>query len=159
GKTDAVVLDFGGVVEALGPVDQISIRRKGAGGGPAPVRICPECETRNPTSVRFCRECGHEFPPPQLNLNSTASDAAVLSTQRVEPKSLPVSRALYSRHSKEGKPDSLRVDYLCGLSRHSEWICFEHSGRPRENAAHWWARRLPGTRTPNTVEEALALAP
>lgn len=70
---------------------------------------------------------------------------------------MPVSKVMYYRHQKPGRPDSLRVEYLCHLARHSEWICFEHSGPPRVEAAWWWARRMPGTRTPNTVAEALAL--
>jgi DNA repair protein RadD len=160
GKLDALVLDFGGVVDALGPIDRISVTRKRkGGGGPAPVRTCPACQTKNPTSVRHCRECGHEFPPPAVNLAPGASDAAVLSTQRVEPKSIPVTRVLYFRHTKPGKPDSLRVEYLCGLSRHVEWVLLEHSRQAREDAALWWSRRMPGTRTPNTIAEALELAP
>jgi DNA repair protein RadD len=158
GKTDTLFLDFGGTVEALGPIDRISVPRKKSQGGAAPVRICPECQARNPTSVRLCRGCGHEFPAPQLNLTGTATDSAILSF-REEPKELLVTRVLYHRHAKEGKPDSLRVEYLCGLSRHSEWVCLEHTGFPREQATRWWSKRMPGSRTPNTVAEALELSP
>lgn len=158
GKADAVVLDFGGVVEALGPIDRIEVRRRKGKGGPTPFRRCPECGAENATAVRLCRECGHEFPPPQVALNGTASNAAILSSQQ-EPKRLPVTRVLYHVHKKEGKPDSLRVEYLCGLARHSEWVCLNHSGFPREQAARWWAARAPGMRTPSSVAEAINLTP
>ena len=63
---------------------------------------------------------------------------------------------LYVRHEKPGKPPSLRVTYECGLARHSEWVCFEHTGFPREKACAWWRRRAEGMAVPRTVAEALA---
>ena len=62
----------------------------------------------------------------------------------------------YARHEKPGKPTSMRVTYRCGLARHSEWICFEHKGYPREKAGRWWVQRARDSAIPSTVEEALA---
>ncbi|MFM7423037.1 MAG: DNA helicase, partial [Alphaproteobacteria bacterium] len=55
-----------------------------------------------------------------------------------------------------GKPASLRVIYECGLIQHSEWVCFEHTGFPRDKALSWWRRRAPDLPPPMTVNEALA---
>jgi DNA repair protein RadD len=49
----------------------------------------------------------------------------------------------------------MRVDYGCGLVRHSEWICFEHRGYARQRAVAWWQQRSASP-VPATVAEALA---
>ena len=68
---------------------------------------------------------------------------------------LDVTGVGYARHEKLGKPASLRVTYQCGLACHSEWVCLEHTGFPREKAVGWWRRRTEGLPTPATVDEAL----
>ena len=46
---------------------------------------------------------------------------------------------------------------MIGLTRRiSEWVCFEHHGRPRNDAEQWWAYRSGAFPVPSTVEEALA---
>jgi DNA repair protein RadD len=68
-----------------------------------------------------------------------------------------VSTVSYARHQgRDGKPDSMRVDYWCGLAKHSEWSCFEHTGYPRQKACEWWNKRAPGSPVPMTVADALA---
>jgi DNA repair protein RadD len=53
-----------------------------------------------------------------------------------------VSRVDYKLHRKEGKPDSMRVDYYDGLLRcASEWVCFDHIGYARQKAINWWCKR------------------
>ena len=122
--------------------------------GEAPVKVCPECQTINHASVRRCIECDHEFPPPAIQVAAKAASNALLSTQ-VASSWLDVTGVTYVRHEKPGKPASLRVTYDCGLARHSEWICFEHTGFPREKAIGWWRRRAEGVPMPATVDEAL----
>ena len=63
----------------------------------------------------------------------------------------------YARHEKPGKPPSLRVDYQSGMVSHSEWVCLEHPGYPRQKAATWWANRAAGLPLPRHVDEALAV--
>ena len=77
----------------------------------------------------------------------------MLSTMR--PQWVAVSGVAFSRHEKPGKPPSLRVDYHCGLVRHSEWICFEHTGFAREKAVAWWRARSKAP-VPSTITAALA---
>ena len=155
GKEDCLVLDFAGNTARHGPIDMVDGRKKEpAGGGEAPIKVCPECQTINHASARQCIECDHEFPPPVVKVSAEAASNALLSTQ-IQASWCDVTGVTYSRHEKPGKPASLRVTYDCGLARHSEWLCFEHTGFPREKAVGWWQRRAPQVPAPASVEQAL----
>lgn len=155
-KDNCLILDFAGWIETHGPIDLIKAKKKGEKGeGVAPTKTCPECKTIVFAGVTVCPDCGFEFPPPQLKIEHKASEAAVLSTQ-MKVESYPVTGISYHRHKKEGKPDSLRVDYESGLMKHfSDWVCLEHSGGAREMACFWW-RKHSKTSPPKNVTEALA---
>ena len=127
-KPNCLILDYGQNVERHGFIDTIKVRPKGeAGGGEAPVKLCPSCQTANHAAVRNCIECGHEFPAPALNHASTSYGGAMISTQ-VEAKWLDVKTVEYDLHQKEGKPDSVKVTYNCEMVRVSEWLCPDHGG-------------------------------
>jgi hypothetical protein len=67
-------------------------------------------------------------------------------------------RVIYRLHHKLGNPDSVRVDYWCGLSRvASEWLCFGHEGLARKKAVRWWRERVPGVPPPSDAHEAIAM--
>jgi DNA repair protein RadD len=155
GKDDCLVLDFAGNTARHGPIDLVDGRKKEpAGGGEAPIKVCPECQTINHASARQCIECDHEFPPPVVKVSTNAATNALLSTQ-VHSTWCEVTGVSYAVHEKTGKPASLRVTYENGLARHSEWVCFEHTGFPREKAVAWWRQRAPHLAAPSTVHEAL----
>ncbi len=156
-KTDCLVLDFAGNIARHGPIDAVKPKRpKDGGDGDAPVKVCPDCNSIVHAAVRECPDCGHLFPPPQIKIEAKASGLDILSGG--PPQWLPVTRVSYARHDKPGKPPSLRVDYWSGLSSHSEWVCIEHGGYPRQKAASWWANRAPGMPLPKGVNEALAVS-
>lgn len=157
GKEDCLVLDFAGNTARHGPIDTVDGRKKEKNdgeAGDAPIKVCPECQTINHASVRHCIKCAYAFPPPVVKVAAKAAENALLSTQQ-QSVWCDVTGVSYVRHEKPGKPASLRVTYECGLARHSEWVCFEHTGFPREKAATWWRRRASDTPTPATVDEAL----
>ncbi|MDK9720413.1 MAG: DEAD/DEAH box helicase [Rhodospirillales bacterium] len=154
GKQNCLVLDFAGNVARHGPIDAIVPKEPGKGDGEAPVKVCPSCSSILPAGQRECPDCGHVFPPPEIKIEASATTLEILSMNR--PQWTQVSEIAYARHEKPGKPPSLRVDYLCGMVRHREWICFEHTGYPRQKAVSWWQKRAPGMAVPATVEEALA---
>ena len=155
GKDDCLVLDFAGNTARHGPIDTVDGRKKEpAGDGEAPIKVCPECQTINHASARHCIECDHEFPPPVVKVAPQAASNALLSTQ-IQAAWCDVTGVTYARHDKPGKPASLRVTYECGLARHSEWVCFEHTGFPRDKAVGWWRRRAGNLPPPATVDEAL----
>lgn len=157
GKEDCLVLDFAGNTARHGPIDTVDGHKDPSeGGGEAPIKVCPECDTINHASVRRCFNCGHEFPPPEIKVAKAAATNALLSTQ-IKPEWCEVTGVTYGVHDKPGKPTSMRVTYECGLARHSEWVCFEHTGFPRTKAEAWWRQRSSAP-IPRTVEEAMQAA-
>ncbi len=159
GKEDCLVLDFAGNTARHGPIDTVDGRKKEKSeeAGEAPIKVCPECQAINHASIRLCTACGFEFPPPVVKVAARAASDALLSTQQKAEWS-EVTGVSYARHEKPGKPASLRVTYSCGLSQHSEWVCFEHTGYPREKACAWWQHRAVDRPVPRNVAEALEVA-
>lgn len=158
GKENCLVLDFGQNSARFGPIDQINGRkRQSEGGGDAPVKECPECESILAAGVRQCPDCGFEFPPPAPAIDSTSSTAAILSSQ-IKPEWVAVTGVSYAKHEKPGKPPSLRVDYQCGLMRHREWVGFESSSDfARRRAVAWWHQRTGNNSAPIRVDAVLSV--
>lgn len=156
GKENCLVLDFAGNVRRHGPIDLVRPRRPGeAGGGDAPTKVCPECESIIALSAAECPDCGHVFPTREVKIAPTAATLPVLSPKM---QWLPVHGVSYSRHDKLGGLPSLKVTYSCGLKSYSEWVCIEHQGYARQKAADWWRKRAPGCPVPLTVDQAIAEA-
>lgn len=168
GKTDCLVLDFGGNILRHGPVDAIQVTDpKSPGDGEAPAKECPECHAVVHAAYAVCPECGHEFPPPERQKHdATATDEGILSgggqTSRWEEQVSDVSYHLhYKRDDPTGEsPPTMRVEYQCGFnSWYREWVCIEHprNGYARQKAEQWWQTRSNDP-VPDTVEEAVDLA-
>lgn len=156
-KEDCLVLDFADNVTRHGPVDMPHVKQPGEpGGGDAPVKICEECAAYNYAGVRFCVECGWEFPPPEPKYKEKASQKPIMSHQ-VEPVTYRVDDVVYYRHQKEGKPDSLKVEYRTSIGHQREWVCLEHSGYAKNKAVQWWRSRTTELPVPNSVTEALEM--
>ena len=154
GKENCLVLDFAGNVARHGPIDLVKATSKEKGDGEAPFKTCPVCEKEVHAAIRTCPQCGHAFPPPETKIEATATTKEILSSNK--PEWIPVYDVVYHYHKKEGKPPSMRVEYICGINSHKEWVCFEHQGFARQKAAHWWSRRAaPGIRMPDTINAAL----
>jgi DNA repair protein RadD len=163
GKSDCLVLDFGGNVLRHGPVDQIKLRTPGNGDGEAPAKECPECSAVIAAGYATCPECGYEFPPPEKSKHeATATNEGILSgqTSRWDESVGSVSYHIhYKRDDPTGEaPPTMRVEYQCGFIRtYREWVCFEHTGYARAKAEKWWRERS-NEAVPATVEEAVDLA-
>lgn len=157
GKENCLVLDFAGNVRRHGPIDLVRPKRPGEnGGGQAPTKVCPTCESILALSATECPDCGYEFPAREVKIAPTAATLPVLSPKA--PQWLQVSGVSYNRHDKRGGQPSLKVTYSCGLTTYSEWVCFEHQGYARQRAADWWRKRAPGLPVPLSVDEAIARA-
>lgn len=160
GKSDCLVLDFGGNILRHGPVDALEIKERGAGTGEAPAKECPECQEVVHAATSVCPGCGFVFPPPTRGQHEQeATTAGVLSGEVTETEHA-VSEVTYSIHVKrdaaEGHPRSMRVDYRVGFYDYrSEWVCFEHSGYARSKAEAWWRER---SREPFPESAARAVA-
>lgn len=156
GKADCLVLDYGQNVERHGFIDAVRVKDKtaGTGGGDAPVKECPACQELVSAGLRLC-PCGHLFPAPELNHGAHSYGGAILSSQATA-EWVDVDSVSYTRHKKDGKPDSIRVVYQCGLKSISEWLCPDHGGYA---ASRYTARKSALCATADTTDEALAEAP
>jgi len=159
GKKNCLVLDFAGNTRRLGPInDPVLPRKKGQGaGGSAPVRLCPECSTYSHASARVCENCGYEFPR-IIKIDPFASLQSVMTADLPQIVEFDVTRIEFLRHKKLGRPDSLRVTYICGLRRFEEWICLEHAGYAGVKARAWWEERADPP-APSTVTEFFDILP
>ena len=155
-KENCLVLDFAGNVRRHGPIDLVRPKRPGdGGGGEAPTKVCPECDSIIALSATECPDCGYVFPPREVKIAPTAATLPVLSPK---VQWLPVHGVSYSRHDKRGGRPSLKVTYSCGLKAYNEWVCIEHQGYARQKALEWWRKRAPGCPMPRTVDDAIAQA-
>ena len=151
-KDDALLLDYGGNVERHGPIDDVRPRRPGKGGGEAPIKACPSCHELVAASTATCPACGYEWPPREVKHEKTAFDGAVMSHQSAG-EWVPVDSVRLVRHSKVGKPDSVRIEYQCGLRTYKDWLTPEHTGYARTQAVKkLWAAGVQA----DTVDEVLA---
>jgi DNA repair protein RadD len=153
GKENCLVLDFAGNVRRHGPIDLVRPKRPSGGGGDAPAKVCPECDSIIAISATECPDCGFVFPPRPVKIAPTAATLPVLSPK---VQWLPVDGVSYSRHDKLDGLPSLKVTYSCRLKSYSEWVCFEHQGYARQKAVDWWCKRAAGFAVPHSVDEAVA---
>lgn len=100
-----------------------------------------------------CPHCGWVIPPAEVNREAAEqaeaaerklheAEAAKLAILGSEPEEVTVSGVTVHRHKKPNMPDSLVVQYRCGLSTFREWICLDHEGYAGRKARTWWARRF-----------------
>lgn len=157
GKTDCLVLDFAGNTRRLGPINDPKIpRKKGKGGGDAPVKICEACGTYNHAAARECVFCGEEFTFQTKIVASAGTDELIRSDIPVI-EFFDVQQVFYYLHEKIGSPPQIKVEYFCsgGLQRFIEFVQLEHSGFPGKRSRDWWRQRFPGDFVPDTTAEAL----
>lgn len=153
-KTDCLFLDYGQNVVRHGTIDNVTpVIKSSNGDGEAPAKECPECHTHLHAASRECVSCGYVFPEPELKHDTRAYNGAMLSSQ-IQPVTMPVDRVTYTRHKKNGSPDSVRVTYWSGLTITQEWLCFEHEGYAR-NKAIKESEKLGAKAT--TTDEALSV--
>jgi DNA repair protein RadD len=159
-KVNCLVLDFAENARRLGPIDDpVLPRKKGERVDfeqGAPIRICPSCGFYASPRATVCMQCGVDFAV-AFNVNMTAGSDAVM-TQFVEPTydDWKVLSVEYTRHTKLGRPDSLRVNYFCGVQGSvNEFICFNHSKGLNALSKKWWSKRSFEKDPPDTTEAAL----
>lgn len=162
GKLFCMVLDYARNTSRLGPInDPVVPKRKGAGGGDAPVKICDRCETYNHASARFCGGypyktmlgCGAEFTFEVKFKDKAATDELI---KIVEPKVkvFKVDHISVDLHEKHDAPPMMKVTYYCGYKSYTDFVCIEHKNFAGRKAREWWKARtdLP---FPATTLEAI----
>ena len=107
-----------------------------------------------------CPYCGYIFPPPKPKIQKQASVDPILSTETHHREWCDVTDISFRHHKgKDGKPDTLRVTYTCGMIDYNAYWCFNHLGYPREKAVNNWARHGGTMPPPTDVADALLKAP
>ncbi len=158
-KTSCLILDFGGNIERHGPIDQLQPSKKKPKAsdekGDMPTKECPKCQEPCAIAAREC-VCGFVFPDVVSIVNTKAADVDIMTRSDLTPEWIDVTGVYYYKHTKPGKPDSMRVTYQCGLMQYNEWVCLEHDGLPKRKAQAWWKLRAH-TDAPSTTAEALSL--
>ena len=173
GKTDCLVLDYGGNVARHGPVDDVKIKEatNGKGNGTAPVKTCQNCFAQQPISAQVCSECDTEFPPQERKGNRDASNLPILSSQmpaKPVAERHEIAEVRFAVHRKKGTDtESMRVEYYSRMTVldlpptlskvASEWVCVEHDGYAFTKAASWWNANVSGVDMPETAREAVDL--
>lgn len=163
GKRNCIVLDFAGNTNRLGPInDPVMPRKKGKGGGDAPVKLCPDCGGYNHTTARTCADCGYEFIF-KTKIKSEASMAEIIRRDEVpEPniEIIEVDSMFAYLHSKAGKTDKMRVQYFSGIQSFNTWLGFEpdEKGFIKHMAREWWRQHSEGE-CPQSTAEALQRFP
>ena len=110
-KPDCMVLDFGGVVDALGPIDAVSIEKtyegekERDGKGEAIIKICPSCGAECAASQRYCYNCSHCF----IKLDEKSDNKAIVTSDE-EPEWWDV---IAMSTDIQWKNRSMRVSYHC----------------------------------------------
>lgn len=160
GKKNCLVLDFAGNTKRLGPInDPVIPKKKGAkGGGVAPVRLCEQCGAYNHASKRHCEFCGYEFPL-GVKFGFKASTDALLADGTPQVEVFKVDRITYALHTKQGRPDAIKVTYYCGLRVFNTFVCLEHTGFAAKKAREWWRQHRPDETSliPESTIQALGL--
>lgn len=115
-KPNAIILDFAGNTNRLGPIDDPNIpklKREDGTIGEAPVKVCGRCGTYNHATARECLACGEEFPKNQ-KLTSTASTSELLRSEMPIVESFNVMRVVYSEYTtKAQQRNMIKVAYHC----------------------------------------------
>jgi len=136
GKTHCLVLDFAGNTERLGAINDITVKkkRKGREDGEPITKRCPECNTIHHPTVKVCTVCGFKFKFKTLLTMGSSGKPIVATTKKNWHL---VDNVEYAIHSKNNRPTSVLVSYLCGLRLFKEWVCVEHKGYAKHRASHW----------------------
>lgn len=154
-KENTLVLDFSDNIMRHGPIDRVvPPREKGDADseGVAPAKMCPDCNELVHPSVMECPSCGHLWEREAAHGVEAADLVVVAATE--EPRVYKVDRVDYAYYQKPGRPPSLKVTYICGISNFTEWVPLEDErSYVRKHAIRWcWDRGMPSD---YTVEKLL----
>lgn len=167
GKTNCIVLDFGGNVVRHGPIDQIKIREPKKGEKMAPMgKACPNCQTLVAAASTVCPECGYEWAVEDVETSSKLeekpADVEILSTGEKKSPIVrwQIQRTNYRLHQPKiaTKRRTLRVEYEAGYTeRVSEFVCFDHDDGsfPYRKACAWWKTHGGRDPLPASCSEAI----
>lgn len=165
GKENCLFLDFAGVVRKHGPIDAVVPPHARTGTGEAPVKQCPQdqtdphgksgCGSLVHASARQCPDCGFEFPIDTApKIKEHAEDTPILSKGEASWRAVS-SRRFDCHEGKGGKPPSVKITYMAGLTPMREWVCPQHTGLAKSKADRYWNKHGGRRPFPKSVMEWL----
>ena len=159
GKSDALILDYAGLVRMHGPVDIVTARSAAAikgREGEIRAKPCPGCGVLIALNASTCEACWVE--PDETEEDGAGHEAAADDEHPILSRAVPVWQGIFrwrlGRHAASG---SLDVEFQTeDGSSHRVRIALEQAGYGREKAVQWWRQFGGGRDVPMTVAEALA---
>ncbi len=151
-KDFCLVLDYGMCIDTHGPIDSLS--------GERPVMaVCGACRESFSRAIQRCPVCLWEIPKREVEILDRKDAERRLHSVNASKKSIlsgvpevkEVHAVYVNLHRKPGKPNSLRVQYRCGMSMFREWICLDHSGGIGHKSQEWWRLRFGASKERATV--------
>lgn len=170
-KSDCLILDYGGNVDRLGPIDLPRVADNfREEPDKKPWKTCQECFSVVALNYAVCPICGSPFPKKEVdenkkltfkaNRNAIVSDLTLTQTESVIDDTFEVEDVTYEAHYKKDddtKPPTFQITYnVKGRFRpFREWLCPEHkSGWARRKFEMFW--REKSTVAPPTSAETCA---
>lgn len=145
-KLDCIISDHAGNAKRLGPIDDPYVpKQKGKGGGVAPVKICPVCDTYNHTSARVCEYCGEPFEI-KVGYYATAREDVIVRSDLPVIETIGVRSVFYTQYLAKNpgpmtKP-TIKASYNCDDGKtYFEYITIEATGFLGKKARDWWRQR------------------
>ena len=121
---------------------------------------CPECKSFIHAACYECPECHYIFEREFQEVRALPNFKSVLF-EPPEPIEYNVDRIQFSRHQKEGKPDSVKISYyndeLLRPYIASDWLCFDHGDYARKFAIQKWQKICSHPSIPDSTETALQI--
>jgi DNA repair protein RadD len=165
-KPNFLCLDFSGNIAYHGPIDRVDPKRpRGKGGGIAPVKVCPKCDSIIFAGFHTCPDCGYIWPvkpkhAPRAAALSILSDGEN-ATDRPLDGWIRVRDVFYSRAQKDAsKPPTLRCTYTVeGGKTVYKWIAVESPNEYAQMRVKIWFTQhgIAEAEIPRTVMEALRM--
>ena len=115
-KYDCLVLDYGKVVETLGPIDKPLVSSRGRSrASPNPMKFCPACLEYVAIQTTTCPVCNHEFKrkeDPTKSLTRRPGEFNILSGGAPKEITMGVSSVQLGRHVSKNGNECLKIDYI-----------------------------------------------
>jgi DNA repair protein RadD len=144
GKEDCLILDYGKNIERHGAINAMQVHKRKTGRNEKPatiVRECPQCGELIGIREKVCPVCKYEFPAPELNIETQASEKAVIDES--ETIDFTVVKAEYTepRYGKEEHANDryIQVIYTVkeSLKKYSYFLGVEYGGYSQTKVKKW----------------------
>lgn len=134
GKKDCLILDYGRVIEKLGPLDNPVIespkkRKKGEPPLEPPMKMCSGCFQMIPSAANACTICKWEFPKKEKVLSRKPEETRPIlsSVSTKETFEAEIFKAVFSQHISKNGNDGFKVEYFENFfTSHIEYLTKQH---------------------------------